>query len=367
MAQTAIAQVLPASPPGLHVKIGANRSDPHTMTTSQDPASPATQLSRRFCVAPMLDITDSHCRVLLRLLSRHAVLYTEMITAQALAHRAPAPLLDFNPSEHPVALQLGGSDTGQLAAAARLGQQWGYDEINLNVGCPSDRVQSGRFGACLMAEPALVADCISAMRDACTLPVTVKHRIGIDDLDSYGFLCEFVGTVAASGCSTFIAHARKAWLKGLSPKENREIPPLSYDTVFRLKRDFPELEIIINGGIKTLQQCEEMLNHVDGAMVGREAYDNPWLLAGVDHALYGESAAVTTRDSVFEAYLLHVEAQLARGEPLMRSARHLLGLYQGLPGARRFRRHLSENGHRKGAGLEVLQQARALIAGAGEQ
>lgn len=321
-----------------------------------------TALSRRFCVAPMLDITDTHCRYLLRLLSRHAVLYTEMITTQALLHSEPARLLDYHPSEHPIALQLGGSDPTLLARVAPMARDWRYDEINLNVGCPSDRVQSGRFGACLMAEPKLVAECVSTMKSVVNTPVTVKHRIGIDEQDSYAFLCDFVGTVQEAGCSTFVVHARKAWLKGLSPKENREIPPLDYARVYQLKRDFPDLEIIINGGIKTLNECLAHLSQVDGVMLGREAYDNPYMMAEVDRALYGDTTPSPSRDQVFEQYLSYVEQQLSLGQPLMRSARHLLGLFQGLPGARRFRRHLSEHGHRKGAGLDVLLDARAMIA-----
>lgn len=323
--------------------------------------STAAALSRRFCVAPMLDITDRHCRYLLRLLSKRAVLYTEMITAHALIHGEPPRLLDYDASEHPLALQFGGSSSSLLAQVARLGEQWQYDELNLNVGCPSDRVQSGRFGACLMAEPHLVADCVKAIKDACSLPVTVKHRIGIDQQDSYDFMRDFVGIVAGSGCNTFIVHARKAWLNGLSPKENREIPPLDYPRVYQLKKDFPQLEIIINGGIRTLDECTSHLAHVDGVMVGREAYDNPFMLADVDQLLYGAHNSAPSRDSVFEAYLCYIEQQLEQGHPLMRSARHLLGLYHGVPGARRFRRHLSEHGHRKGAGLEVLIQARELL------
>lgn len=322
-----------------------------------------TALSRRFCVAPMLDVTDRHCRFLLRLISRHAVLYTEMITAQALIHGDPDRLLAFSSEEHPVALQLGGSDPTLLAHATRLADQYGYDEVNLNVGCPSDRVQSGRFGACLMAEPQLVADCVRAMRDATSRPVTIKHRIGIDDLDSYALLCDFVGTVAAAGCETFIVHARKAWLQGLSPKENREIPPLDYPVVHALKRDFPQLEIIINGGIRTLEACQEQITHVDGVMVGREAYDNPWLLSGVDQLLYGDPSPPLTREEVFEQFSVYVERQLGEGHRLMNVARHLMGLYASLPGARRFRRYLSEHGHRPGAGLEVLHGAQQAVTG----
>lgn len=243
-------------------------------------------IDRSLAVAPMLDWTDRYCRYFLRQISRHTLLYTEMVTTGALLHRDPARFLDFDADEHPLALQLGGSDPDELAACTRLATQWGYDEVNLNVGCPSDRVQSGRFGACLMAEPALVGDCVAAMCAATDRPVTVKHRIGIDDRDSYDELTRFVATVAESGCETFIVHARKAWLQGLSPKQNREVPPLQYAVVHRLKADFPHLAIVINGGFKTLDQVEQQLTQVDGVMIGREAYQNPWLLAEADRRLF---------------------------------------------------------------------------------
>src|SRR5215470_312290 len=247
--------------------------------------------SHRFCVAPMMDWTDLHCRYFLRLLSKRARLYTEMITAPALVHGDVPRHLDFDPAEHPVALQLGGSNPRELAHAARLGASWGYDEINLNCGCPSERVQTGSFGACLMAEPALVAQCVAAMRDAVAVPVTVKHRIGLDDIESYGFVGDFVGTVAAAGCGVFIVHARNAVLKGLSPKENREIPPLRYDVVRRLKRDFPALTIVLNGGLTTWEAIERELEHVDGVMLGRAAYHDPWQLAQADWRLYPDDSA----------------------------------------------------------------------------
>src|SRR6185436_13833210 len=256
-------------------------------------------LSHRFCAAPMMDWTDRHCRFFHRQLSKHARLYTEMITAPALAHGDVPHHLDFDPAEHPLALQLGGSDPDELAHAARLGERWGYDEINLNCGCPSERVQRGSFGACLMAEPALVADCVAAMRDAVAIPVTVKHRIGIDRVESYDFVRDFVGTVAAKGgCAVFIVHARNAWLHGVSPKENRELPPLRHDVVARLKRDFPALTFVVNGGIRTEAQIAEQLDHVDGAMIGREAYHHPWAMATWDERFFGEAPSALERDAV---------------------------------------------------------------------
>lgn len=315
----------------------------------------------RLSVAPMLDWTDRYCRYFLRLISRHTLLYSEMITTGALLHGDTHRHLDFNPEEHPLALQLGGSNPDALAKCTLLGSQWGYDEINLNVGCPSDRVQAGKFGASLMAEPSLVADCIKAMRDAADIPVTIKHRIGIDNLDSYQALTDFVGEVAKAGCQTFIVHARKAWLKGLSPKENREIPPLQYDTVYQLKTDFPELEIIINGGISTLEQAEQHLAHIDGVMIGREAYHNPWLLAEADSRLFGDDHPKPSRHDILELLMPFVEKELSGGAPISRTTRHILGLFQGEPGARAWRRHISENAHRKGAGPEVILEAAAKV------
>ena len=313
-------------------------------------------------VAPMLDWTDRHCRYFLRQISAHTLLYTEMITTGALLHREPARFLDYHADEHPLALQLGGSEPAELAACTRLADQWGYDEINLNVGCPSDRVQEGRFGACLMAVPELVAECVSAMCAVTDRAVTVKHRIGIDKQDSYQALARFVELVSQAGCDTFVVHARKAWLEGLSPKENREIPPLRYELVHRLKEDFPHLSFVINGGFKTLAQVEHQLQTVDGVMIGREAYHNPWLLADADtHVFAAASARVRSRHEVVRGMLPYIEAQHAAGTPVHRITRHMLGLFQGMPGARAWRRHLSENVHRKGAGTEVLTDALALV------
>ena len=325
------------------------------------------RISRRFSIAPMMDWSDRHCRYFWRLLSEHALLYTEMVTTGALIHGDRERFLNFNPEEHPVALQLGGSDPTDLARCARWAQDWHYDEVNLNCGCPSDRVQSGMFGACLMGQPKLVADCVKAMRDATELPVTVKHRIGIDDMESYQQMLDFVAPIAEAGCEVFIVHARKAWLQGLSPKENREIPPLNYPWVYQLKQDMPALEIIINGGIQTIDQCSEHLQHVDGVTVGREAYQNPWMLAEVDSRLYGIDKATQSRDDVLEGLLPYVDQQLARGAHLNHITRHILGLYQGVPGARKFRRHLSENAYKKDAGLEVLTDAFKLVQEAAAQ
>lgn len=305
----------------------------------------------------MMDWSDRHCRYFWRLLSKHAVLYTEMVTTGALQFGDRERFLHFDPTEQPVALQLGGSDAQALADCAEWAEQWGYNEVNLNCGCPSDRVQSGRIGACLMAEPELVRDCMSAMTERVTIPVTIKHRIGIDDMDDYDGLMNFVDIVAQSGCTTFIVHARKAWLQGLSPKENRDVPPLDYELVARLKRERPDLEIIINGGIKTLEQCDTLLQDVDGVMLGREIYANPILLAGVDRALYGDTAPAPSRLQVMQAFMPYMQAELERGTRLNQMTRHILGLYQGLPGARAFRRIISENAHKKGAGLEVVEQA----------
>ncbi len=319
------------------------------------------KIDRKLSIAPMLDWTDRFCRYFLRLISRHTLLYTEMLTTGALIHGDRERFLRFDPIEHPVALQLGGSEPAELTACARMGEEWGYDEINLNVGCPSDRVQSGRFGACLMAQPRLVADCVSAMADSVSVPVTVKHRIGIDGLDSYGELCDFVGTVAGAGCGTFIVHARKAWLRGLSPKQNREIPPLRYAVVERLKQDFPGLAIVINGGIKSLEQTRVMLNTLDGVMIGREAYHHPWMLAEADRRIFGSTEPVPTPHQVLEAYLPFVASELAGGVYLNHISRHLLGLFQGRPGARAWRGYLSEHAHLPGADADVIRRAAALV------
>lgn len=316
---------------------------------------------RRFCIAPMMDWSDRHCRVFWRQLTRRALLYTEMVTSGALIHAEPGRFLEHDDCEHPLALQLGGNRAQDLAHCARLAEQWRYDEVNLNCGCPSDRVQNGRFGACLMAEPDTVAEAVRAMRDACDLPVTVKHRTGIDQLDSYAFLADFVGKVADAGCEVFIVHARKAWLSGLSPKENREIPPLEYDKVYRLKRDFPQLEIIINGGIHSLADARGHLEHVDGVMMGRSAYQEPALLATVDAEFYGNPEPAATASEVLQGMFPYIEAQLRQGARLNHMTRHVLGLFNGRPGARQFRRHLSEHAHKPGADLSVLNDALARV------
>jgi len=305
----------------------------------------------------MMDYTDRHCRYLLRLVSPGALLYTEMVTAQALAHGDVERLLGFDPSEHPVALQLGGSDPALLANAARLGAARGYDEINLNVGCPSDRVQSGRFGACLMAEPELVADCVRAMREAVTVPVTVKCRIGIDDQDDYAFLERFVATVRAAGVDTFIVHARKAYLQGLSPKENREVPPLRYEVPLRLKQEHPDLVVILNGGLKTVAQVREWLPRFDGVMLGRQAYHEPYLLAGLHREFIDPRWVAPSREEIVARYADYVERMLEQGHRLPLMLRHIHGLYAGLPNARAWRRYLSEQGARRGAGAEALRKS----------
>lgn len=313
--------------------------------------------SHRFSVAPMMEWTDRHQRFFTRLISSHVQLYTEMVTAQAVIHGDRERLLGFDAAEHPVVLQLGGSDPAMLAQAARVGADFGYDEINLNVGCPSDRVQSGKFGACLMAEPQLVAECVGEMRAVVAVPVTVKCRIGIDDQDEDEDLDRFIEAVAAAGCEHFVVHARKAWLKGLSPKENRDIPPLNYGRVHRLKARRPDLAIAINGGITTLDVAVEQLAHVDGVMLGRAAYHNPYLLAEVDSRIFGECGPVPERADIIEAFLPYVERQLVRGVPLNSMTRHILGLFNGMSGGRGWRRHLSENAHKRGAGVEVIRDA----------
>jgi tRNA-dihydrouridine synthase A len=313
----------------------------------------------------MMDWTDRHCRFFHRLLSARALLYTEMVTADAILHGNRERLLGFSAEEHPVALQLGGSNPARLADAAAIGAAWGYDEINLNVGCPSDRVQEGRFGACLMAEPALVADCLAAMHARVSVPVTVKCRIGIDDQDCEADLEQFVATVAAAGCRTFIVHARKAWLQGLSPKDNREVPPLDYGRVYRLKAAHPELEIVINGGITSLDEAEAHLAQVDGVALGRAAYQSPYLLAEVDRRLFGATSATPSRGAVMEALLPYAQKHVQAGGRLNNVARHVLGLYHGQPRARAFRRHLSEHAPRDRAGIGVLEEAMRLVEGAG--
>jgi tRNA-dihydrouridine synthase A len=326
------------------------------------PSQPA--IDWRLSVAPMLDWTDRHFRFFARLITRRTLLYTEMVTTGALIHGDRARFLRFDPAEHPLALQLGGSDPGEMAACARMGADWGYDEININVGCPSDRVQSGRFGACLMAEPWVVADCVAAMKAVVGVPITVKTRIGIDERDSYEALAAFTDTVAAAGCDALIVHARKAWLQGLSPRENRDVPPLRYDVVHRLKRDFPAPPMVINGGITSLDEVKEQLKFMDGVMVGREAYQNPWMLAAADREVFGDPEPPTTRQAVLDAMLPYVEKWLTEGVPLNAMTRHLLGLFHAQPGAKAWRRYLSEQAHRPGAGIAVLQQAAAQLSSA---
>lgn len=315
------------------------------------------KINRRFCVAPMLDWTDRHCRYFYRLMSRHALLYTEMVTTGAILQGSKERHLAFNAHEHPLALQLGGSHPQDLARCAKIAEDYGYDEVNLNVGCPSDRVQNGSFGACLMAEPELVADCVAAMQQAASIPVTVKSRIGIDDRDSYEELTHFVETVAKAGCETFIVHARKAWLSGLSPKENREVPPLRYDVVFQLKQDFPQLEMIINGGITTLDVSQELLAYVDGVMLGREIYHNPYFLSLIDSRLFGDHYPVKTRQEVILALIPYVQQHLQQGGRLNNISRHILGLFHGEKGARAWRRYISENATKQGADEQVLLRA----------
>lgn len=314
----------------------------------------------RFSVAPMLDWTTRHCRYFHRQFSRHALLYTEMVTTQAIIH-AKYDHLDFDLAEQPVALQLGGSDPEQLKNCAVLAEQRGYSEVNLNVGCPSDRVQNGMFGACLMAKADLVAESVAAMQSAVKIPVTVKTRIGIDDLDSYDFLCDFVQKVHQTGCNEFIIHARKAWLSGLSPKQNREIPPLDYERVYQLKRDFPQLYISINGGIKTIAEMQQHLQYVDGVMIGREAYQNPSLLGQIDRALFDPQAEIITPRQAVENMFPYIEQKLSQGVYLNHIVRHMLGAFQQCKGARQWRRYLSENAYKQGAGIEVLETALSFV------
>lgn len=338
-----------------------NKSDSLATDTLENADRSSAYSTQRFSIAPMLDWTDRHCRHFHRLMSREALLYTEMVTTGAIIH-GKGDYLAFGDQEHPVALQLGGSNPQDLATCAKLAEQRGYDEINLNVGCPSDRVQNGMFGACLMGQASLVADCIKAMRDVVSIPVTVKTRIGIDDLDSYEFLCDFVQQVSERGeCDTFIIHARKAWLSGLSPKENREVPPLDYPRVYQLKRDFPHLTMAINGGIKSLEEAKQHLQHMDGVMIGREAYQNPSMLLDVDRELFGSHAPVLSGPEVIRSLYPYIEGELSKGTYLGHITRHILGIFQGIPGARQWRRHLSENAHKPGAGVEVVEQALAMV------
>lgn len=315
------------------------------------------EISRKFSVAPMLDWTDRHCRYFHRLLTQNALLYTEMVTTGALIHGDGDRFLQFDPAESPVAFQLGGSNPRDLALCAKMIEDYGYDEVNLNVGCPSDRVQNGRFGACLMAEPDLVADCVAAMRDKVKIPVTVKSRIGIDNRDSFQELTEFVNTVATAGCTVFIVHARKAWLSGLSPKQNREIPPLRYDMVFQLKREFPELKIVLNGGVTTLAQAENILTKVDGVMMGREAYHNPYILAGVDRIFFDGTDDSPSREQILLSLIPYVRRHVRNGKRLHDISRHILGLFHGEYGARAWRRDLSEKAVKPGAEELALLEA----------
>ena len=319
------------------------------------------EINRKLSVAPMMDHTDRHCRYFLRLITRHTLLYTEMITSTAILHGDRDRLLGYSQREHPLALQLGGSEPAELGQCAAIGEKYGYDEINLNVGCPSDRVQTGDFGACLMARPELVADCIASMQQSTTVPVTVKTRLGIDDRDSYDELKTFINKVSNAGCRTFILHARKAWLHGLSPRENREIPPLKYTTVYRLKTDFPDLEIIINGGFTRFDQILEQFKHVDGVMIGRVACNNPYLLAEADKKIFADENTTASRQQVLSEFMDYLEVQLDQGISLNHMTRHVLGLYYGQPGAGAFRRYISENAHKPGAGTEVLQQAARIV------
>lgn len=330
------------------------------VTTDSCPAKPHNSKFRRFSVAPMLDWTDRHCRTFHRKMTKHTVLYTEMVTTGAILF-GRGDYLHFNQHEGPVALQLGGSDPDSLAKCAKLAGERGYNEINLNVGCPSDRVQNGRFGACLMGEPQLVAECVAAMKAQVDVPVTVKTRIGIDEQDSYEFLCELIEASHKVGCDDFIIHARKAWLKGLSPKENREVPPLDYPRVYQLKKDYPQLHLSLNGGVKTIADSQTHLESVDGIMIGREAYSNPFILSEVDEAIYNEQAFTLSRHDVVRSMYDYIESEMQQGANFWHIARHMLGIFQGQPGARGFRRHLSENGHGKQADLSVMDKALSFV------
>jgi tRNA-dihydrouridine synthase A len=353
-----------------HLKRKENASTVSSeLLTAQKPTIPDETIKRnninmlayRFSVAPMMDWTDRHCRMFHRHLTRRARLYTEMLTTGAIIHGDRARLMSFDAQEHPVALQLGGSDPRELALAARIGEDFGYDEINLNVGCPSDRVKDGRFGACLMAEPELVAACVDAMKRAVRVPVTVKCRIGIDDQDPEVALDRLARAVVEAGSDALIVHARKAWLNGLSPKENRDIPPLDYDRVYRLKRAMPDVPVIINGGILSIDEARAHLAHVDGVMLGRVAYQEPWQLLAVDPDIFGEAAPHVTMQDALEAMMPYIEDQLARGTRLHAITRHFVGAFHAVPGARAFRRHLAEQGVKPGAGVSVLRDAIARV------
>lgn len=324
-------------------------------------------LKRAFSVAPMLDWTDRHQRYFMRLISHHALLYTEMVTTGAIIYGDRDRYLQYNKEEHPLALQLGGSDVKDLAECSKIAESYGYDEVNLNLGCPSNRVQNGSFGACMMAEPELVAECIAAMNDAVTIPVTAKTRIGIDERDSFDELVDFINKLHQAGCNSFIIHARKAILQGLSPKENRNIPPLKYDMVYQIKQLFPQCEISLNGGVKTLEQAEEHLKYVDGVMMGREAYHNPYLLSTVDQRFYQDNHTILSRHEVVESMLPYIESEMAKGVRLQSIVRHILGVFQGMRGTKAWKRFLSENAHKENAGPEVLKQALTLVDSETEQ
>ena len=331
------------------------------MSTSVKPLNPTNSVDHRLSVAPMLDWTDRHCRYFYRVMSAHTVLYTEMVTTGAILH-GKGDYLSYNDAEHPLVLQLGGSNVKDMTECAKIAEQYGYDEININVGCPSDRVQNGRFGACLMAEPQLVADCVNEMQVSANIPVTVKSRIGIDDLDSYEFLHTFIEQVATAGCQHFVIHARKAWLSGLSPKQNRDIPPLDYSRVYQIKKDFPQLEISINGGIKSLTETTEHLQHIDGVMIGREIYNNPYMLVEADQKIYGVDKTVISREQVINLMAEYIDTYISTTPEHGKNRawhvlRHMLGLCNGLAGARQFRRYLSETASRDGADSKVLIEA----------
>ena len=319
--------------------------------------------NRRLSIAPMLDCTDRHERYFLRLLSKHILLYSEMVTTNALLHTDPDQFLRHQEFEYPAVLQLGGSNPADLAKCSKMVEQSGFQEVNLNCGCPSDRVQNGNFGACLMKDKNLVADCFKAMQDAVSIPVSIKCRIGVDEFDSWDFFRDFVGTIVDAGCRVFIIHARKAWLKGLSPKENREVPPLHYDFVHKLKAEMPQLNISINGGIKTLDQVQEQLQDLDGVMVGREAYENPWFLRNADERIFGDANAAKpeSRKALLEAYLPYVEMEAARGTPATILVRHLYGLFNGKPGARKYRQYLGENAPKPKRPAELIRRAMELV------
>jgi tRNA-dihydrouridine synthase A len=330
-----------------------------------EPCISGVSANHKLSIAPMLDWTDSHCRYFYRIMSKHTVLYTEMVTTGAILH-GKGDYLAYNDAEHPLVLQLGGSNVTAMVECAKIAEQYGYDEVNINVGCPSDRVQNGRFGACLMAEPALVADCVSEMQAATNIPVTVKSRIGIDDLDSYEFLHTFVDQVAQAGCPHVIIHARKAWLSGLSPKQNRDVPPLDYSRVYQIKKDFNNIDISINGGIKTFAEANQHLTHVDGVMIGREIYNSPYMLATADNDIYGENNTVLSRVQVIELMIDYINKNVASGGRAWHVLRHMLGLCNGLAGARHFRRHLSECAGKDGADGKVLSEAYAKVVALNE-